>query len=188
MNKWVIALVMFVGCAVIAHWWTVRAIPGFVMSRAMDTMEERGLPLHGFALAPLATPQSQTVVRPSPDLSYSICRFHIPDDYGGLFVSAAPFDGYGSISFFDARTNNFATVRTRSDAPTPFTIVGPRHVDAVDLSSDVPDRTGLVAPTRQGLVLIRRLTATAAARDRVEAIAKDDVCQLLPYNADLLPS
>ncbi|MGB3754558.1 MAG: DUF1254 domain-containing protein [Parerythrobacter sp.] len=81
------------------------------MNRVEARLTALGTPQHAFRLAPRMTPQTQTVVRPSPDLAYSICLYDLTAAPEGLLVTMAAFDDYASLSFFDARTDNFATVR-----------------------------------------------------------------------------
>lgn len=159
------ALVTAILAGVAAYQLTIRVLPGRIMDRAMAAMEERGIPLHGFALAPRMTPDRQTVVRPSPDLAYSVCRFDLSGDVNAIRVTAAPWQPYASVSFFDARTNNFATVRAEEGAD----VILSRHP-----SSDA----GIIeAPTVRGLVLIRRLAPTPDDYVRVASdAAPGDTC------------
>ncbi|MEM1104783.1 MAG: DUF1254 domain-containing protein [Pseudomonadota bacterium] len=162
---------VFLVSAVLAHLATVHAVPGVIMSRAMAVMEARGAPLHSFALVPQTTPESQTVVRPSPDLVYSVCRFDLSKTERVLNIVVGEFDGLSSVSFFDARTNNFATravpegvrlqLRLSRAAPDAQTA---SEIEVVQAPSDV------------GLVLIRRLAPTAAQFAEVEAASRFDMC------------
>ncbi len=150
-----------------AHFATLYTTPGFIMDRVEARLTALGTPQHTFRLAPRMTPQTQTVVRPSPDLAYSICLYDLTAAPEGLLVTMAAFDDYASLSFFDARTDNFATVRgTGQDAT--VALMPPGSV------ADGEDE--IAAPTQRGLVLIRRLAPTREAYDEVVAAADRDRC------------
>lgn len=161
--KWIVSTLVFAGVAVAAHVATLNAVPGLIMDRTMATMAERGIPLHTFVLAPAATPQNQTVVRPSPDLAYSICRYDLDQADGAIELRAGAFDGYGSIAVFDDRTNNIAAIRVPEG----------EEVSAI-LSAD--DDADILAASSTGLILIRRLAPDAGSRARVEQAAEQDAC------------
>ena len=165
MNRWLGPALLATVAGVAAHVFTVQAAPSFIMSRAMHAMEQRGVPLHAFALAPRTTPQTQTVVRPSPDLAYSICRYDFDRLDGPLTVRMAAWDNYSSVSFFDGETNNFLTVRGDGE-PRAVVLHGP---------DDLP-QVGTRAPTTRGLILIRRLAPTRADYDRVTGVSASDLC------------
>ncbi|MEL6257537.1 MAG: DUF1254 domain-containing protein [Pseudomonadota bacterium] len=132
--------------------------PGVIMNRVMEVLAERGASRHSFNLGPRITPESQTVVRPSPDFAYSICMFDFTSGVDALEVVAGPWPPYGSLSFFDANTNNFATLRAEDGARTVLAAPG------VEL-----DGEHIAAPTDKGLILIRRLAASADAHAAVAA-------------------
>ena len=161
--RWGVTLLVFVLTAAMVHVVTLNAVPGVIMDRTMATMEERGIPLHTFALAPAATPQNQTVVRPSPDLAYSICRYDLAQADGVIELRAGAFDGYGSIAVFDDKTNNIASIRVTEGEVVRVTLG--RGVEA-----------DVAAASDKGLILIRRLAPTREARSRVEAAAAQDSC------------
>ena len=161
--KWIVTTIIFAVVAVAVHVVTLNAVPGVIMDRTMATMEERGIPLHTFILTPAATPQNQTVVRPSPDLAYSICRYDLGQADGAIELRTGAFNGYGSIAVFDDKTNNIASIRVPEG----------EQVSAV-LSTD--DDADILATSSTGLILIRRLAPDAESRTRVEQAAEQDAC------------
>ncbi|MEL7453447.1 MAG: DUF1254 domain-containing protein, partial [Pseudomonadota bacterium] len=177
MRRALLNFAIFVVLAVIGHLTVLYAAPGVIMGAAMDRMEGLGLPLHAFAQSPRTTPETQTVVRPSPDLAYSICRFDFTQIDGPLEIQAGVWRDYSSISFFDSRTNNFATVPVLAgDEAEPTTRLvlyppGRSNREEVQSRSDY-----LRAPSKRGLVLIRRLAPTAEAYAHVERLAERDRC------------
>ncbi|MCL4671748.1 MAG: DUF1254 domain-containing protein [Sphingomonadaceae bacterium] len=172
MNRWIGPFATAAVAGLAAHVYTVQAAPAFIMGRAMDAMEQRGVPLHAFSLAPRTTPQTQTVVRPSPDLAYSVCRYDFDQLDGPLTVRMAAWDNYSSVSFFDGETNNFLTVRGDGKAR-EVVLHGPAPVSSRAHRS----------PTTKGLILIRRLAPTQADYDRVTGVSASDLCTADPSPA-----
>lgn len=156
--------------AVVSHLAILYSAPGFIMDRAMVMLEEREIEYHAFTLAPRTTPQTQSVVRPSPDLAYSACLFDLDEAPEGLVVRMAATDGYSSLSFFDASTNNFATFR--GNGQTIFIELLPPGLE--------PSSTGqLTSPSSKGIILIRRLAPTVEEYAGVQAVAEGDTCNAI---------
>lgn len=162
-----VALLVLIASIAVGHAAVLFLAPGVIMGKAMSAMEDRGMPTHGFRLVERMTPETQTVVRPSPDLAYSICLFDFGAGNGQpLGVQAAAWSDYASVSFFDAQTNNFATLRDTGDG-----------IEAVLLppGASAPPES-LVSPSDKGVILIRRLAPTQAAYREVAEIAVEDSC------------
>jgi uncharacterized membrane protein len=168
MSRWAKPLLAGIVIAAAAHIATLLALPGIIMSRTMVAMEQRGVALHAFSFAPQTTPQTQSVVRPSPDLAYSLCRYDFSRIEGPLVVKMAAWDNYASLSFFDAKTNNFLTVRGDGEAR-EVRLYGP------DTKASRQPRS----PTATGIILIRRLAPTKALFDRAAATSDNDQCASL---------
>lgn len=153
---------------VIAHIVTLQAIPGVIMTVATKKIgESAGLDANTFRLSPRVTPQSQTVVRPSPDLAYSLCLYDLSE--GPIKLTVAPWHAYSSVSFYDARTNNFATIRAENGADI---LLASKNSD---FSADVAHERH-VSPTRTGVILIRRLAPTEADYGGVVSMVTGDRC------------
>lgn len=161
--RWLLPLGLFVIAAIAGFWLALNAIPGVIMGKAMDRIGALGGEAGDVRHAPRLREDNQTIVRASPDILYSVCVYDVSDR--PVIVEAPwPADGnYTSVSFYDARTNNFAVFSDRdagtaissrillqsdgSGAATPVTI---RSYDA--------DQDRLVlAPTSRGLILYRRV-------------------------------
>jgi uncharacterized membrane protein len=174
------ALVAFAVSAAGAHVLTLTGAPPFFMKAAMSQMADRGVGLHRFTLTPPITPDTQTVVRPAPDLAYSICRFDLR--LGNVLASGAATDDYGSLAVFDGRTNNVATVSLMAVDG------GPRAVElAIEGRSRRTDPSEAVfvrLETAEGLILIRRLAPDPAARRVAEAAAAADRCGLIEQHGE----
>ena len=154
-----------IALGIVTHTAIVHYAPSFIMDRAMAMLGKRGTPLHGFNLAPQMRPETQSVVRPSPDLAYSACRFDFRQAPHGLRVTMAAYEGYSSLSFFDADTNNFLTVRGEGQQ---------REVTLLPPSAS--DQTK-AAPSTKGVILIRRLAPTDEDYAKVVEVSAGDRCE-----------
>ena len=173
------ARIILFGVTIIAsfalgHMATLYMTPEIIMKKTMEKMIDRGVNLHAFALSPRATPDTQSVVRPSPDLAYSICLFDFEKISGPIKIIAAPWDNYASISFFDARTNNFATVSNNSTMSEIYLLPPERQGSEDENAEKSGDR--IIAPTKRGIILLRRLAPTDDAYRVVKAITSGDQC------------
>ena len=170
--KWVLSLLLFAVVAFGSHYLTVRMIPGFVMSKAQQMFAEQGLPQYQFVATARQTPETQRVVRPSPDLSYAICRFDVQD--GPVMISAPGWDGYGSLSIFDDQTNNvFVASLDGQDAGVTIVSELSRYVEKPPLSGT----SELVILNGTGLALIRRLAPSQIIHDEASDLVETAVCQ-----------
>jgi len=142
------------------------------MNRTFDVMQTRGMKIGAFTLVPKSTPQTQNVVRPSPDLSYSVCLFDFDENPGPLDIRAAAWRDMGSLSFYDADTNNFARYRIDEDAKSGSVIMYPPDTSMVEHSG----AHSVTAPTKRGIILIRRLAPTLEAHRDVREISGGDSC------------
>lgn len=170
--RWVLALLVFAATAAIGHFVVLHAIPAKIMSTAQTRMAERGVPLHDWAASPRMTPQTQTIVRPSPDLFYALCRFDTSE--GPVRLSAPLGETYGSLSVFDSRTNNvFVTSLLEGSGFGEVIVHAPGERPAT--FGEGKETVELEGP---GLALIRRLAPSPAAFDAANALMGGAVCEL----------
>lgn len=166
MTRWIGPLMVLIATAFSAHWATVAYAPNVIMDRALSTLKNRGIAEHAFTAPQRITPQTQAVVRSSPDLFYSLCRYDLSDPAATLNVTVGEWPDYQSLSFFDAETNNFLTYR------------GTGQSLAVTLAA--PGSGGdSESPTARGVILIRRLAPTQALYNAAAQAAKGDSCDLV---------
>ena len=98
------------------------------------------------------TVESRDVVKPSPDLLYSLCIYDVSEK--PLRITAPVPDTYWSLSFYQTNTDNFYVINDRQAKTNPVEIVlvGPKM--------EVPNVTNaelVVAPTEKGIFLLRSL-------------------------------
>ncbi len=168
MRRWGGPVLVLLACAAAAHALTLHFAPSIIMSRAMDVLAERGVALHAFTPTPRVTPQTQQVVRSSPDLYYALCRYDLSDPETRLTVAMGPWPDYQSLAFFDARTDNFATLRGTGKA------VSVRLLPP----GSAPEAAAIVSPSAEGVILIRRLAPDAARFAAAAQAGKADACRL----------
>lgn len=168
MRRWFGPLAVLLACAVGAHVLTLHFTPMVIMDRAMAALETRGVALHAFTTPQRVTPQTQQVVRSSPDLYYALCRFDLADPAARLSVRMGDWPDYQSLAFFDARTDNFATLR------------GSGREIAVRLlpPGSAPEQGAIISPSAKGVILIRRLAPTAERFAAAADAGKGDACQI----------
>lgn len=168
MRRWVGPALALFGAAGLAHGLTLGLGPGVIMDRAMVALEARGVAVHAFTTPQRVTPQSQQVVRSSPDLYYALCRYDLSEPGSRLVVGMGDWPDYQSLSFFDARTDNFATLRGTDKA-----------VSTGLLPPGSPSENGaIVSPSVKGVILIRRLAPDAESFAAAVEAGKADACRL----------
>lgn len=173
MNRVAGPLAVLLACALGAHAATLYFAPGFIMDRAMQALAARGVALHHFTAPQRVVPQTQTVVRSSPDLYYALCRYDLGKVGARLAVQMAAWPDYQSVSFFDARTDNFVTLRG-TGTPVAVRLLAP---------GSSPQAGAIISPTAKGVILIRRLAPDA---NRFAAAAKAggaDLCWIEPSSS-----
>ncbi len=168
MKRWIGPVLAMLGCAAAVHAATLHYAPGLIMTRAMDVLEQRGVALHAFTPPQRVTPQTQQVVRSSPDLYYALCRYDLSDPATRVDLRMAAWPAYQSMSFFDARTDNFATLRATGQQ------VNTRLLPP----GSAPEAGAIVSPTSKGVVLVRRLAPDAARFAAAAEAGKADACRL----------
>jgi uncharacterized membrane protein len=169
MKRWIGPLLVLLACAAVAHALTLHFAPSLIMGRAMAALAERGVGLHRFTPPARISPQTQQVVRSSPDLYYALCRYDLGDPTTRVALTIAAWPNYQSLSFFDARTDNFATLRGSGKA-----------VSVTLLPPGSPAQQGaVISPTAKGVILIRRLAPSAADFAAASQVGAGDECRLV---------
>lgn len=167
MRRWLGPLAAALVCALAVHGAALYFAPGLIMARAMEALAERGVALHRFTNPERVTPQTQTVVRSSPDLYYALCRYDLGNPGTQLRVQMGAWPDYQSLSFFAAQTDNFATFRGNGRA-VAVRVLPP---------GSAPEPGAIVSPTAKGVILIRRLAPSAERFAAAAAAGKGDACR-----------
>lgn len=170
MMRWLGPLATALICAAAAHAAALHFAPAIIMDRALAALAQRGVALHSFTTPQRITPQTQAVVRSSPDLFYALCRYDLSDPSKTLTLRMAAWPDYQSLSFFDARTNNFATFRGAGETVT-VRLLPP---------GSAAQSGAIVSPTASGVILIRRLAPDAESFAAAAAASAQDMCRAEP--------
>lgn len=164
----------FLATFLIAHFLVLGALPGQIMSTVRDRMQAGGVPVNAWQMSPRVTPETQTVVRPAPDLAYAICLLDLSD--GPVELSVPAWPDYGSLSIFDAGTDNVyaGSLDARADgAP------GIRRVIVALEGQDLypyGEAEQVILKKPEALALIRRLAPSQAAYEAAAALIPASHC------------
>ncbi|MEQ9144350.1 MAG: DUF1254 domain-containing protein [Parvibaculaceae bacterium] len=171
MRSWPFLLAATLILAGIVHIGAILLWPNFVMGRLVSGVDNQvgaNAALH----APRADETARTVVRPSPDLIYTICAFDVSQ--GAVRLSApVPPDTYFSLSMFADNTDNFFVVNDSQLEKDTIDVV------LVKTESQVTELGGapiVVAPSERGVVLFRTLIQSEDRFAELDAIRKQAAC------------
>ncbi|MFN7054619.1 DUF1254 domain-containing protein [Hyphomonas sp.] len=170
-----LAISAFVVTFLAVHFLVLAALPSRIMSTVRTQMVERGLPLHHWQMSPQVTPETQTVVRPSPDLAYTICLIDLTA--GPVLIEVPTWPDYGSLSIFDANTDNIYVGSLDARLPgAPAmrrVILGlPKH----DLDEADAEAEQITLKRPEALALIRRLAPTRGAWEEAATLTPESRC------------
>lgn len=105
-------LAVAVGVAIVLHVAIVWAVPRVIMSVAIKRIGNEGA-LNAFTHSPRTTHEFRAVVRPSPDLAYSICVLDLSD--GPVTIEVPASDPYTSLALYSSITDNYFVRNNRQD-------------------------------------------------------------------------
>ena len=159
-------LILALGTGAAAFYGALWATPRVLMHVAMERLGEAG-GVNTLFHAPPSTHESRTVVRPSPDLAYSICVFDLSKGPIRL-IADYPEGVYWSVSAYAANTDNFfvANDQTTNGPPARFVF------DIKPLGNEVT-----VSPTAKGVILLRHHIPDPAMVPTINARRANGACQ-----------
>jgi uncharacterized membrane protein len=170
--KWIAATLLV---AAVVHGATVLLLPRLIMLRTVAGISKQAS-ANTILHAPRPTSRSRGVVRPSPDLLYSICVYDLNAAGGAVRVSTHDMpETYWSVSLFDANTNNFYAVndrQTKAGAADFLLTLPGAAVESAGLPVVVP-------PTGRGIVLFRTLINDESRMAEIDAARHSAAC--IPY-------
>jgi uncharacterized membrane protein len=155
--------------AVIVHIAAVWAAPRLIMQVLLNGPKSSATIGNNQTYFPApVTANSRDIVLPSPDLLYSVCVFDVSQ--GPVRVTANPqLKSYWSVALYAANSDNFFVINDRKagDKPVDLWLVSE---GAKQEGRTVPEgSTVVVAPSKQGFLLMRVLTGNyEAEKDVVE--------------------
>jgi uncharacterized membrane protein len=160
-------------CVAVGSYYGTLAAAPYGLMRLAEAKLAKTAPVNHFTHTPPVRAERQFVVRPSPDLLYSVCPYDLTA--GPLEVTAVPVPGrYSSISVFDARTDNAFVRNDEEMAGKPM-----RVVLALE-GQPVPTGVETVrVHYATGIVLQRVLLADPSEAAVVEPIRRKAQCRTL---------
>ena len=176
MNRKLQWVAVVAALAVILHLSAVWAIPRVAMSAAMNKLGGDGA-LNVFTHWGAPTDQSRAVVRPSPDLAYSICILDL--SAGPVRIEVPASAPYTSLAPYSSITDNYFVRNNREDGGLQdgevigIVVTGPGGDAPANLPAGF---TTVTAPTKKGLALVRRVIENGAAMPRLDALRAVSVC------------
>lgn len=175
MRSFLSGLAVFVVTFLVAHFIVLNALPGRIMSTVRERMMETGIEPHSWRMSDRITPETQSVVRPSPDLAYAICLIDLSG--GPVEISVPAWPEYGSLSIFEADTNNVYAgsldARLEDASGVRRVIVAMEGQDVYAAGSDAEQ---VFVSKPKALALVRRLAPTQAAYDAAAALIPASRC------------
>lgn len=169
MSRWIALLIVTALLATGSYFATLVMTPYVLMSIAEGRIAARS-PRNQFTHSPPVRADAQFVVRPSPDLLYSICPFDLSD--GPIEVRAEPVPGrYSSISVFDARTDVAFVRNDEQMAGQPMRVVLAMRGQSVPQGVEA---VRMIYPT--GIVLQRVLLADPSEAAVVDPVRQRATC------------
>jgi uncharacterized membrane protein len=159
--------------AAVVHLVAVALLPRAIMSRVFSGFAAEAPP-NQFVHPPLATHESRSVVRPSPDLAYSSAVFDVSEH--PLHVTVPLSQPYTSLSGFADNTDNFFALNDQTAGANPIdvVIVGPSTK-----RSGLEGRRLIESPSDRGVLLVRRVVAAGTAFAGVDAVRQQERVELL---------
>lgn len=149
-------LALFLAIAATANLAAVMTLPRLINVLVLHRMEQLAGGVNRALPAPRADASARAVVRPSPDLLYTVCVFDVSTR--PLRITAPVQDSYVSVSGFAADTDNFFAI---NDAELEPDADGVKRFDLVVARSGVAGlpagARAITAPSDKGLILFRSL-------------------------------
>ena len=155
--------------AVALHFLTIAAMPRVLMAVASARLQEQGMVFNAMVHPGPRTSEEQTIVRPSPDLLYSVCLYDVTAGPVRITTGAIP-DTYWSISGFAANTDNFFVINDIMADGAPVEVKIGRfgsNEATVDYQS----------PSARGMILLRMLMTDSEALPALEEARRATRCE-----------
>ncbi|NWH09219.1 MAG: DUF1254 domain-containing protein [Alphaproteobacteria bacterium] len=166
--------IVMIAAAILTHVIVLFSIPHVIMGAVFARTETAGA-VNAMAHGPRADENFRAIIRPSPDLLYSICVFDLSEK--PLHIQApVPKDTYWSLSVFADNSDNFFAV---NDRQVPL--------DIAELIVSAPgqraktDLPQVTSPSVKGLALVRVLVSDETKLEALEALRRQSTCA--PFEA-----
>ena len=147
--KWVVATLIG---AVLFHYILVMAIPYIVMDQIVRGLQKAGTEINTMHHAAPASWKKRGVVKPSPDLLYSVAVYDVSKN--PVVIRAKVPDTYWSLSFFQSNLDNYCIINDEQ--------VQSKEVEVIVVGKGKFYRGSekarvIESPSNTGIILIRTL-------------------------------
>ena len=170
MKALLIWLATVLGVAFLTHLGSTWYLPRYIMGVAMDTVAAEG-GVNAFQERPLADADARSIVRPSPDLMYSVCVVDVSE--GPVRIRAPASAPYTSVSVFAGNSDNIFVMNDQAlahGADFDIWVGKPRQKVPVSAPS-------ALLRSERGIVLIRRVVTDAEQAKAVDALRREARCE-----------
>lgn len=164
-------LVLIVALA--THTFAILAFPRALMTLVLGRIEARVGTNRAYA-APRPDHTFRAIVRPSPDLLYSVCVVDLDAAGGAVEVEAVLPEPYGSVALYDEATNVVRVLRDRDFDGGRVRVL---LVDSRASHRPAPGVAVVALPTRRALLLQRALVPDEASLAAVDRSRRTLVCR-----------
>jgi uncharacterized membrane protein len=169
--------------ATVLYLAALAGVPYGVMSLIKSRMAQLGTSVNVMAHSERSSHTSRTVVRPSPELLYSICWYDLSKGPVRV-VSGAPQGTYWSVALYRNNTDNFFVINDQKTQGakasllihTAEQIAGDKA--AFDAKYAQPGDIGVTSPSPTGLILIRTLINDEKTLPVIDAERRQATCGL----------
>jgi uncharacterized membrane protein len=169
MRQWFAPIAGGLAAATLGFWLVLNWVPGFLMDKALGRLTSFGPGYNQVFHGPITDETSRRVVRPSPDILYSVCAYDLSEGDVEISVPWPTDESYASVSFYDANTNNYDVLSDREISGEPNTQIRLMRSLATPVTQpgDVSARLTF-SPTTTGLALYRRVLMGDTPIEQVE--------------------
>ncbi len=132
--------------------------------------------------SPRITDESRRVVRPSPDLLYSLCPYDLAAGETLQISALAPTDTYISLALYDESTNNYYLLNRRdlsTGSPLKLDLVYASDTDDTELRRDRDATETVRSPTRRGVAVFRILMKAPEQYETQRVFQETQKCQFI---------
>lgn len=169
--KW---LGVVVAGAILVHYATVWAIPRVIMSRTIMALSGAA-GVNAFFHPLRADQAARRVVRPSPDLAYSICIIDLSE--GPVRITVPVADSYASLALYSDVTDNFYVTNDQDvDGDTIEILVTRLNSFPVQKPASFAGLTIVESPSNTALALVRRVILSDAHFEEMAMIRQQETC------------
>jgi len=155
------------------HLASIWLMPRVMLAGFTTTLQIDGTPLNTMIHPDRRSADDRTIVRPSPDMFYSICLFDL--SAGPVRIATASMPGtYWSLSGFAANTDNFFVVNDRQAGGRPIDILINHRGQGRAQGGSGAD---YYSPSMRGVILLRMLIEDDLDMSMLDGARHNVVCR-----------